>query len=233
MAIARRKNLRRDESGAVMLEFTIVAGVMMTVLFGIVEFSNLFSQWNAATKAVQAGVRVAASSDPVWSDITALTGLENGDLPGDALDAASGYGYKITCSGATATCGGGPGDFNTIVGCCATNYDPNAMARIVSGRGSLTCGDPPGTYFGMCDVFQRIRTQNVQIIYQHTNTGYASRPGGLVPTITVQIIGLNFQFIFLDDIMGIFGNPNLNQIAIPGLTSTLIAEDMRSGAPSF
>ncbi len=96
------------------------------------------------------------------------------------------------------------------------------------------CDDAPGTYFGMCDVFRRVNRDNVQITYQHTNTGYATRPGGLVPTITVQIIGLNFQFIFLDDIMGLFNNAaDLNQIPIPGLTTTLIAEDMRAGAPTF
>lgn len=224
MAIASKKPLHNDESGAAILEFTVVAGVMITVLFGIVEFSHLYSQWNAATKAVQVGARLAAVSNPVWSNITDLTGLENGGVPGDLLDSSSTYDYKVTCSGLTQTC---TANVNNVTGGFSTDYNIPAMGRLVFGRSGGTCGDPPGTYFGMCDIFSRVRERNVEVIYQHTRTGYATRPGGLVPTITLQLVGIDFQFVFLDDLLG------FNNVPIPGLVTTMIAEDMRSGAPTF
>lgn len=226
MAPVRLSTLRKDQRGAAIMEFSIVAGTMITLLFGIVEFSNLFSQWNAATKAVQVGARLAATGAPLWSTITSLTGAEDSNAtPGQAIT----YEYRVRCtsSGCDIISETIPG------GALSSAYDATAMDNLVFGRGSIACNDPPGTYFGMCDIFKRVTINNVEVEYQHTKTGYTTRPGGLVPTITVRIIGLNFQFIFLDDIMGIFGNGDLNQVPIPGLVTTMIAEDMRAGAPTF
>lgn len=230
--VRRRKDLRSDQRGAAILEFSVVAGTMITMLFGIVEFSNLFSQWNAAVKAVQVGARIAATSAPVWKEAAELTGAEledsevvdGGALPGHAIT----YDYRIVCTetdGCTGT--------DTIKGNIARTYDAAAMNVMVFGRSGLSCKDRPGQYFGMCDIYERIGTENVRVTYEHTGAGYSTRPGGLVPTVTVEIIGLNFQFIFLDDIMGIFNEQDLNQVPIPGLLTTMIAEDMRPGAPTF
>ena len=116
---------------------------------------------------------------------------------------------------------------DTINGSQTTTYDSSAMSTLVFGRGSATCLDPPGTYFGMCDMFSRIEPGNVRVTYTHTDTGYATRPGGLVPTITLELTGLDFEFIFLDNLLG------LGPVQIPGLRTTMIAEDMNTAAPSF
>ena len=70
----------RDERGSVYLEFTVTVTVFLLVLFGIVEFSYLFYQWNTATKATQFGARLAAVSNPVAGRLTTLTGLSNSVL---------------------------------------------------------------------------------------------------------------------------------------------------------
>ena len=71
------------------------------------------------------------------------------------------------------------------------------------------------------------------ITYEHTGLGYAGRPGarptagepgGPVPTITVALQNLPFQFFFLGGLMG-FGN-----ITIPVMTTTT-GEDLTSTAP--
>ena len=100
------------------------------------------------------------------------------------------------------------------------------MNTIVFGRGSLSCTDATSFYTaGMCDVFARITPANVVIVYAQTGLGFADRPGGPVPTITVSLQNLNFQFFFLGGLMG-FSN-----IAVPGMTTTITGEDLSSSAP--
>jgi len=65
----------------------------------------------------------------------------------------------------------------------------------------------------------------VQIVYAQTGLGYAGRSGGPVPTITVSIQNLPFQFFFLGGLLG-FGNINM-----PGLQTTITGEDLCSAAP--
>jgi hypothetical protein len=79
----------------------------------------------------------------------------------------------------------------------------------------------------MCDIFSRIAAANVVVVYTQTGLGYAGRPGGPVPTITVSIENLPFQFFFLSGSMG------FDNIQIPALTTSITAEDLASGAPSF
>ena len=55
--------------------------------------------------------------------------------------------------------------------------------------------------------------------------GFAAR-GGPVPTVTVSLQGLTFQFVFLGGLMG------LGNISIPPLTTTITGEDLSSNAPS-
>jgi hypothetical protein len=102
------------------------------------------------------------------------------------------------------------------------------MNTIIYGRGSSSCSDATSFYrAGMCDIFPRIADANVLIQYTQTGLGYAGRPGGPVPTITVSIEGLQFQFFFLSGIMG------FDQIRIPSSTVSIGAEDLASNAPSF
>ena len=74
---------------------------------------------------------------------------------------------------------------------------------------------------GMCDVFTRIRPQNVVIRYQFTGLGYAGRPGGMVPTITVSLKELQFNWVALSGLLG------LGPITIPGLKTTITGEDLQ------
>ena len=38
----------------------------------------------------------------------------------------------------------------------------------------------------MCQIFSRIKPENVVVEYVHTGLGYAGRPGGPIPTIRLQ-----------------------------------------------
>jgi Flp pilus assembly protein TadG len=202
--------LSGDQDGGVLVEGTIIISLFLIFVFGSIDFLMAMYQWNSAAKAVAVGARIAAVSSPVSSDISAMTGLDGGAAPGDSFP-----NFTRTCNGATASCSNG-GSFSAA-----------ALNTIVYGRSNATaCGDQTSFYdTGMCDIFSRIAPANVVITYTQTGLGYAGRPGGPVPTITVSLQNINFQFYFLAGLLG-FGN-----ITIPGMTTTITGEDLSSSAP--
>ena len=194
--------LYRDETGGVLVEATVMIVIMFVFVLGSVDFLMAMYQWNAAAKAVQVGARIAAVSDPVATGISTITGLEGGTAPGTVPPPSY---ATMTCSGT-----GGTG--------CSTA----AMNTLVFGRGSAACGDATSFYdTGMCDVFPRVQAANVTVSYVYSGLGFAGRPGGAVPTITVELRNLNFQFFFL----------GFSNMAIPGLRTTITGEDLSSSAP--
>lgn len=54
---------RRKQRGAAAVEFALVAGLLFTVLFGIMEMSRVLFYWNTATEATRLGARLAVVCD--------------------------------------------------------------------------------------------------------------------------------------------------------------------------
>ncbi len=219
MATAKLKLFHRDESGAAMVETTATVLTFFLILFGIIEFSFAFYQWNAATKAVQYGARLAAVSSPIATGLTTYTGLTGSNSPGDALPANA---YATTCTASSAsavTCAG------TFTAANVANFQ-----RIFFGApGRAACVDPAPTpqTVGMCNFFSRLQANNVQITYVYTGLGYAGRPGGAVPTITVSLRNnLTFQFVFLNSLA------NLTPITMPPFSTTVTGEDLNLVPPA-
>jgi hypothetical protein len=202
------KRLRSDTEGAAFLEFTIFVGAFFTILFGIIDFTYAYYQWNAATKAVQVGARLAAVSDPVASDLSVPNWDVEGYESGDVVSIADGFTYR--CTGADQKCMDDGTEYD---------YDAAAMDTIVYGRGNTEC-DSTTRNIGMCNLFWPITPENVVVTYEYTGLGYAGRPTGPVPTIRVEVTGIPFQFFMLGALLG-FGN-----IEIPGLGSTITGEDL-------
>jgi Flp pilus assembly protein TadG len=210
------RSMRHDENGAVLVELSILLPIVITVLFGSIDVLYAFYQWNAAAKAVQVGARIAAVSDPVATGLNNLSNqvvLSGLVTPGQPMPS-----FQVTCDGSSETC--------TCVGTCA-DMAPNpfshaAMNAIVFGRGSASCTDATSYYTsGMCDILPSISPANVRIVYTQTGLGYAGRPGGPVPTITITLQNLQFQFFFLSYLFG-------KNIAMPAMTTTITAEDLCS-----
>jgi TadE-like protein len=199
---SRLRSLWRDPGGAVAVEFGLVGSLFILLLFGILEFGAAFWQWNQATKAVQLGVRLAAVSNPVSSDLKTMTGVSGTVEEGDPMP----Y-FQRVCSGASRTCSGG-------------TYDETAMKTLVYGRGNTTCPATRQRYPAMCQIFPRIRPENVIVEYTQTGLGFAGRPGGPLPSITVRVTGLDFNFIVLNSMLG------LPTISMSGLAATATAEDL-------
>ncbi len=213
-----RLTLARDQAGAVLVEVAVTMSIMLVFLLGSIEFLFVFYQWNAAAKAVQIGARIAAVSDPVAAGLNELSAAAAGAvLPGDAMP-----GFVVTCDGGAAAC--------RCEGFCTREltYNAAAMQTIVFGRGSSSCADAASFYnTGMCDIFSRIGPANVVVTYAQTGLGFAGRPGGPAPTVTVALKDLPLQFFFLSGLIG------LDRLSIPPLTTSVTGEDLSSSAPAF
>ena len=212
--------LARDEDGGPLVEVTIVLPILITFLFGGVDFLNAFYQWNAAAKAVEIGARIAAVSDPVASGLNTIPRnvLGDGVSLGDPMPD-----FTVACDGSAATC-------TCASGACPGmgSYSAQAMGLIVYGRdGKNDCNSAASGYFvGMCEIFAPIQPKYVSVVYSQTGLGYAGRSQGPVPTITVSLNGqssktkLPFRFFFLP----------FATISIPTVTTTVTGEALSSEA---
>src|SRR3989442_726694 len=156
--------LANDENGGVLVETTIMISIVLVFVLGSVDFLFAFYQWNAATKAVEIGARIAAVSAPLANGLNALsTSVVSSSLHvgGTMPD------FTVTCDGNAGSC--------SCTGTCTgvSGFNTAALNTIVYGRGSSSCGDATSPYHaGMCDIFPRIQPSNVRIVYQQTGLGY-------------------------------------------------------------
>lgn len=204
------KRFAKSESGAVMVEMTIVMTLLFALTLGFVDFGNAFYQWNAADKAVQVGARLASISDPVATGL--LTAAPTA-TPGAPVVAGA-YGPLVCTSAGGASC----------PGFSAANF-----SRIFRGDTAVTnddaCPQPTGTQRpGMCHFYPFLTRANVVVTYAASGLGYQTRQGGPVPTVTVRLQNVNFRFFFLSGLMG-FAN-----ITMPSMLSTVTGEDLKSTA---
>ena len=219
MSLLRR--MGRDQSGTTTIEFTIVMLLFFLLTFGIVEFGFMFWQYNSAAKAAQLGARLAAISNPVWEELTSVT--DDGS-PGAAWTAD----FDVTCSGDSGSCTG------TVPNGAGSTYDSTAMECLVFGRNAAN--DPPcdnqcadtgiDGENGICDRFPYLTEHNVSVEYQFTGLGFAGRPGGPVPTVTVRLTGLTFRTFALGPLVG------FDEITMPDFTVTMTGEDLNRAGPS-
>lgn len=220
---AKRASFWKDESGAAYIEFTVSVLTFLTILFGVIEFSNVYFQWNAATKATQFGARLAAVSNPVYqTNPMDFTETVSGYSAGQTLAAGA---YSFTCSGA------GSGSCACTGAVCpqSISYNLASMQTLVYGRGRISCSTTPTVLtMGMCNLFPRnpaIIPANVVVRYDYTGLGYAGRPGGPVPTITVSLTGLTYNWLLLN------GITTLTAMTLPPFSTTVTGEDLLLAGP--
>lgn len=73
------------QSGAALVEFAVLAPLLLLLLLGIVEFGWLFAQFNEVRHSAQEGARWGAVSRP---DVDGAAGLNWGDMTARACNAA-------------------------------------------------------------------------------------------------------------------------------------------------
>jgi Flp pilus assembly protein TadG len=208
-----RLTVWHDETGAVFVEFAIMIPVVVMIVCGSIDFLYAFYQLNAAAKAVELGARIASVSDPVAAGLNNLpnAAVLNGAVPEGPLPP-----FTVTCGDERCSCSG------TCTGMTDNPFDSAAMNRIVYGRNATSCGNFAADHtIGMCNLLPSITPADVVIVYTQTALGYAGRPGGPVPTITVSLQNMRFQFFFLTPLLGV-------HIAMPPVTASVTAQDLCS-----
>lgn len=202
--VTRRRSLA-DDSGAVLIEGLLVVPILMLVMAAMVELGFLMFQWNQTVKAMQIGARQLAVSDPILANLDAFAE----DL--EDLDA----GLPMPAAIVTVSCGAG-----------AAACDADGMGRLIEGSDGVCDPDLAGSLSGMCDFFPVISADNVRVTYERAGLGYVGRPAGPVLTIRVESVGLTFDFLMLDALIG------ANVITMPAHAVTITSEDLSSvGTP--
>ncbi len=211
-----RTRLAQDQRGAAAVEVAIVFGVLLVLTISLIEFALALWQWNSAEKATQLGVRYAVESNPVASAFTSYSGVTDGNFqPGQSLDTSKVAAFTVRCTSSVCTCPGGCSAFGGNPGWDAVAFDAIALK--------------------MRGIFPRIQRENVVVEYRHVGMGFAGRLGGdLVPTVTLELQGLTFDFLLLS-FLGpmLYGATTVPAgIPMPSFAATLTGEDLASAGPS-
>lgn len=198
------KIYKNSNDGAVSIETSFIITIMTLLTAGVLECGLAYWQWNSAQQAARHGARLAATSDPVATDLKVMTGLGNGVETGDVFPD-----YLRKCSGKLNSCD--QGGFNTA-----------ALQKIIYGPdGDGFCGATTRERRGMCDIVSNVESKNVEISYVSSGLGRAGSPAIPAPLITVTVKDLDFDFIFLDALL-----PEKFS-KIPPVSVSVMSEDLR------
>ncbi len=187
-----------------MIEGLIVFPLVLLTLAAFVEFGYAVFQWNQTVKALQAGARHAAVSDPLIGDMSVFNGA---GVAGDPVPATV---VSASCGAGTTACGA------------------DEMNRLIFGANPTgvtddTCGNPSANSIpGMCDFNSRIGADNVLVTYYRAGLGYEGRPDGPVLTIRLEVKDITFDLPIIGALL------RLNQLTIPAHPVTITSEDLCS-----
>jgi Flp pilus assembly protein TadG len=203
----RLRQLATDVAGATAVEFSLIFSVLVLLTFGIIDFSYAMFQWVVAEKATHFGVRIAVVATPVGQDVATWTCGGGSVGPGMPCSTSGAAGSSTTCvsTGASSgTCDGQGGAWNE------TTF--SAIVQRMQG------------------VFPRITRDNVVVRYEDNygngvRLGFAGRPMP-VPMVSVSLQNMTYDFLVLDELMGLVGGALPGGIPMPPFTATLPAEDL-------
>ncbi len=174
--MAHCRTFSRNESGATIVEFTLIFPILLLLTFTIIDLGLMFWQWNSAERATQIGVRTAVTNGSVFT----------------AWDSSCG---QVQLQGATAGtfCSAVPGSDSWSVSCVGTNLaapgcDSAAFAVVVAQ---------------MQTVFPNIATVNVIVEYSGAGLGFVGRATP-VPVVSVSLQNMQYDLVFLDALLGWF-----------------------------
>jgi Flp pilus assembly pilin Flp len=124
------RRFRKDATGAVLIEHTLVFIMLMVLTFGLIEFGLVLYQYNAAETATSAGARFVATRGPVIIGI-ADCGVTTSANAGTRCSAVSGGAtWSITCNAAAPSGGCQAAVLNQLVS-EMQRYAPNLEAQNV------------------------------------------------------------------------------------------------------
>lgn len=200
------KKFQRDDRAAVTVETSLTIMILILLTGGSIEAGYAFYQYNGAQQAVRTGARIAATTTPVATTVTNITGLSNRVSTGDTFP-----NFNITCDDKSQSCSQGL-------------YNGEAMQRIVFGPDADgVCAATSRARRGMCDVFKDTKRSRVDVAYIGSGLGRAGFQGDAAPLVSVTLSEVPVNFFFLD-MIGFDG-----LVYLPPIEATLMGEDLRNG----
>lgn len=124
------RRFKKDQSGATLVEYTLVFMLLMLLTFGLIEFGIVLFQYNSAETATAVGARFVATRGPVVigiEDCGVTTSAAAGTL---CSDVAGSDGWEITCDAGAAS-GGCQADALAALVAEMQRFAPNVEAQNV------------------------------------------------------------------------------------------------------
>jgi Flp pilus assembly protein TadG len=191
----RIRSLRRDDGGATLVEATLVFPMVMILTFGLVEFGHALWEYHAVEKATAIGARHAATRGPLVAQLA--------DGAHDCFVA-------------------NPGSVPAGTACSDPAIPAGAPITCSAGSGPCSSAVRSAMLAEMRRIAPFLTDANVQIEVSPSKMGFIGR-GRAIPLITVRTTGLTYDFVAIDDLLG------LGALTMPGFASTLPAEDQQEG----
>ncbi len=162
------RRFRRDEDGTTLVELAILIPLFLLIFFALIDFGRMGAEYVMADKAMQLASRIAIVRPPACPGVPTFNA--RGSVPPNTVPPK--FGSKCTAgattcaSPATVTCTGAPGN--------------PTVTEIWAAIGPLM---PTGS-----------SETDLWFSYAYDpNLGFLGGP--YVPVVTVEIRGLNFQFV--------------------------------------
>ena len=83
----------------------------------------------------------------------------------------------------------------------------------------------------MREIYPRIAAETVAVDYFFMDLGFVNRPCGPVPSVTVRLQNMTFDFIVIDALLDLLvaGPGGLDpSMAMPSFTATMVGEDLNT-----
>lgn len=202
---AHISHLRRDESGASVVELAVVIPLFLLLTFGFIDFARLGFTYVMTGKAMDRAVRMAVVLTPPCPDVPLING--RGGSGNDD------YRFGTSCSAASNLCAA-PG---TIT--CSMEADHSTSNTIWSTIQPLMPVNATAA--------------NVVLSYEYTpDMGFLGGP--YTPIVTARIDNLTFEFITpLGALAGLAGASDTGTLgsdfAFPSMSASLPAEALSDG----
>jgi len=199
---------RKDTCGAAALEFSLVMLICIALTLGTLDGAFAYFQWLKTDKGLQEGIRTAIVSDYVLTDLASFDCYNSSSA--DYGQSCAGSTVKIPTANCTSD--------GTAVSCTCV---ASCSAAVDTSNVSQAAFDAIITRIQVYN--PDLQASNLTISYADVGLGFAGRPDGAVPAVTLSIRNFPYDFYVLNNLF------NLPQINMPAMPTTLTGEDQASG----
>ncbi len=195
-----------EAAGATLVEFSLVLGVFLLLVFGLIDFGRMGYTHVMAEKATQMAVRIAAVRPP------ACPGVPARHDPGPAAEGASPPDFGTMCRAGAGVC--------ASVSVTCTGSAENATAVEIFNRVAALL--PPGA-----------GVANLRYSYSFDpDLGFLGGP--FTPVVTVELVDMRFDFVSPLGALAVFagaaGAEGLDDgFELRAMSVSLPAEDLAHG----